>query len=144
MAELLEEAAVREEAEANGDIVIAPSFVRNTGIVSVPDFVSATGNAFVPSTPIPTENDPLAEELEEMYASTKVSDTAESPNEQKKCRTCYRQFVIDENAKDLCEEQNAVMLYHIEVITGIWVSICISKSEIITKLISRSMYFKYA
>lgn len=72
---------------------------------------------------MPSENDPLAEELEEMHTSTKVNERVQSPNIQKKCRTCYRQFVIDEKAKDLCEEQNAVMLYHIEVITGIWVSI---------------------
>lgn len=120
VAELLEEAAVREEAEANGAIVIAPSFVRNTGIVSVPDFVSATGNAFVPFTPMPSEHDPLAEELEE-----KVTERVQSPSDQRKCRTCNRQFVIDEKAKDLCEEENAVMLYHIEVITGIWVCISI-------------------
>lgn len=120
VAELLEEAAVREEAEANGAIVIAPSFVRNTGIVSVPDFVSATGNAFVPFTPMPSEHDPLAEELEE-----KVTERVQSPSDQRKCRTCNRLFVIDEKAKDLCEEENAVMLYHIEVITGIWVCISI-------------------
>lgn len=111
---------MREEAEANGAIVIAPSFVRNTGIVSVPDFVSATGNAFVPFTPMPSEHDPLAEELEE-----KVTERVQSSSDQRKCRTCNRQFVIDEKAKDLCEEENAVMLYHIEVITGIWVCISI-------------------
>lgn len=119
VAELLEEAAAREAAEASGAIVIAPDFIRNTGIVSVPDFVNATGNAFTPCTPTPSESDPLAEEQAELELSRN-----EKVIEQIKCRTCYETFVVDENAKDLCDEQNAVMLFHIEVITGIWVSLC--------------------
>ncbi|EDW68385.1 uncharacterized protein [Drosophila virilis] len=121
VAELLEEAAAREAAEASGAIVIAPDFIRNTGIVSVPDFVSATGNAFIPFTPTPSESDPLAEERAEFDLCTKGSDNNERLTDQIRCRTCCRLFVVDENTKDLCDEQNAVMLYHIEVITGIWV-----------------------
>lgn len=117
--ELLEEAAAREAAQASGAIVIAPDFVRNTGIASTPDFVNATGNAFIPCTLTPSENDPLAEEQEELELNSIQNDT-----KQIKCRTCYEPFIVDENAKDLCDEQNAVMLFHIEVITGIWVSIC--------------------
>lgn len=119
--ELLEEAAAREAAEASGAIVIAPDFIRNTGIVSVPDFVSATGNAFIPFTPTPSESDPLAEERAELDLCTKGSCNNERLTDQIRCRTCCRLFVVDENTKDLCDEQNAVMLYHIEVITGIWV-----------------------
>ncbi|EDV93761.1 zinc finger protein 558 [Drosophila grimshawi] len=118
VAELLEEASAREAAEASGAIVIAPNFIRNTGINSVPDFVSATGNAFVPFTPTPIEHDPLAEELD---CSTKSSGQDQRLVEQKRCRTCFAQFVLDESSKDLCDSQNAVMLYHIEVITGIWI-----------------------
>ncbi|KAH8409777.1 hypothetical protein KR222_007139, partial [Zaprionus bogoriensis] len=122
VAELLEEAAVREEAEANGAIVMAPGYVRSTGIVSVPDFVSANGNAFVPGTPPLNEHDPLAEELEELHgASSKAQERVQSPMVKHKCRTCFRSFAIDDKAKDLCQEKNAVMLYHIEVITGIWI-----------------------
>lgn len=123
VAELLEEAEARQAAEASGEITIAPDFVRNTGIVSVPDFVSATGNAFVPFTPVPTEDDPLAEEQAEADIATNSTKSDITLINKKKCRTCSRAFVLDENAKDLCNEENAVMLYHIEVITGIWVSI---------------------
>ncbi|KAH8359801.1 hypothetical protein KR093_008913 [Drosophila rubida] len=128
VAELLEEAEAREAAEASGAITIAPDFVRNTGIVSVPDFVSATGNAFVSFNPTPIETDPLAEEQtgQEMKLiaeskSRKVDPPPAPLIEQNKCRTCGRSFVVDDKAKDLCCEQNAVMLYHIEVITGIWI-----------------------
>ncbi|XP_034484982.1 zinc finger protein 184 isoform X2 [Drosophila innubila] len=121
VAELLEEAEAREAAEASGEITIAPDFVRNTGIVSVPDFVSATGNAFVPFTPAPTDTDPLAEEQSEADISTSSSRKDVTLINKNKCRTCSRPFVVDENAKDLCNEENAVMLYHIEVITGIWI-----------------------
>ncbi|EDW15065.1 zinc finger protein 485 [Drosophila mojavensis] len=114
--ELLEEAAAREAAEASGAIVKAPDFVRNTGIASAPDFVIATGNAFIPCTPTPSESDPLAEEQEELELCGVQKDI-----QQVKCRTCYELFVVDENAKDLGDKQNAVMLYHIEVITGIWI-----------------------
>ncbi|KAH8311795.1 hypothetical protein KR044_008064 [Drosophila immigrans] len=133
VAELLEEAEAREAAEASGAITIAPDFVRNTGIVSVPDFVSATGNAFVSFAPTPTETDPLAaeeqmgQEMQTVAENNSQKHEAQPPAapfieiEQKKCRTCGRCFVVDDNAKDLCCEQNAVMLYHIEVITGIWI-----------------------
>ncbi|XP_060648637.1 zinc finger protein 236 [Drosophila nasuta] len=126
VAELLEEAEAREAAEASGEIIIAPDFVRNTGIVSVPDFVSATGNAFVSFTPMPTEADPLAEEQagQQLKIVVEVSQKDELATpliEQQKCRTCGRCFVADDKAKDLCCEENAVMLYHIEVITGIWI-----------------------
>ncbi|KAM8703763.1 hypothetical protein ACLKA7_008400 [Drosophila subpalustris] len=121
VAELLEEAEAREAAEASGAITIAPDFVRNTGIVSVPDFVSATGNAFIPFTPAPSETDPLAEEQLEANNATKNSKNNVTLINEKKCRTCSRLFVVDDKSKDLSDKENAVMLYHIEVITGIWI-----------------------
>ncbi|KAM8703762.1 hypothetical protein ACLKA7_008399 [Drosophila subpalustris] len=88
---------------------------------AVPDFVSSAGNAFIPFTSAPSENDPLAEEqVMEDDATTSYENDITLPIKVK-CRTCSRPFVVDDNAKDLSNVDNAVLLYHIELITGIWI-----------------------
>ncbi|XP_043657281.1 zinc finger protein 184 isoform X1 [Drosophila teissieri] len=47
---------------------------------------------------------------------------AEKLEELQKCRTCYRDFAADSTAKDLFDPANSVLLFHIEVISGVWIS----------------------
>ncbi|KAH8295496.1 hypothetical protein KR018_012314 [Drosophila ironensis] len=39
-----------------------------------------------------------------------------------KCRICYQDFYIDSAAKDLFDEANSILLFHVEVISGVWIS----------------------
>ncbi|XP_017040113.1 zinc finger protein 439 [Drosophila ficusphila] len=39
-----------------------------------------------------------------------------------KCRICYQDFTVDERAKDLFDQANSILLFHIEVISGVWIS----------------------
>jgi len=45
----------------------------------------------------------------------------EKLEELQKCRTCYNDFTADSRAKDLFDPANSVLLFHIEVISGVWV-----------------------
>jgi len=45
----------------------------------------------------------------------------EKQNELEKCRICYKDFALDSSAKDLFDQANSVLLFHIEVISGVWV-----------------------
>ncbi|XP_065722098.2 zinc finger protein 2 [Drosophila suzukii] len=46
----------------------------------------------------------------------------EKQNELEKCRICYKDFALDYSAKDLFDQANSVLLFHIEVISGVWIS----------------------
>lgn len=46
----------------------------------------------------------------------------EKLEELQKCRTCYNDFTADSRAKDLFDPANSVLLFHIEVISGVWIS----------------------
>nr|NP_650051.1 uncharacterized protein Dmel_CG6689 [Drosophila melanogaster]AAF54607.1 uncharacterized protein Dmel_CG6689 [Drosophila melanogaster]AAX33545.2 LD13921p [Drosophila melanogaster] len=46
----------------------------------------------------------------------------EKLEELQKCRTCYNDFTADFRAKDLFDPANSVLLFHIEVISGVWIS----------------------
>ncbi|KAI8044930.1 hypothetical protein M5D96_001106 [Drosophila gunungcola] len=37
-----------------------------------------------------------------------------------RCRICYQDFVVDTRAKDLFDQANSILLFHIEVISGVW------------------------
>ncbi|XP_016983218.2 zinc finger protein 184 [Drosophila rhopaloa] len=41
---------------------------------------------------------------------------------EEKCRICYQDFVVDNRAKDLFDQANSILLFHIEVISGVWIS----------------------
>ncbi|KAH8346429.1 hypothetical protein KR084_000224 [Drosophila pseudotakahashii] len=47
----------------------------------------------------------------------------DEPKEQEKCRICYKDFTVDSSAKDLFDQANSVLLFHIEVISGVWISL---------------------
>ncbi|XP_022210007.1 zinc finger and BTB domain-containing protein 24-like [Drosophila obscura] len=57
------------------------------------------------------DDDPLAGE-----------DNKETVNQLMKCRACYRDYQFDSSAKDVFVKQNAVLLYRIEVICGVWLT----------------------
>ncbi|XP_052857049.1 zinc finger protein 358 [Drosophila gunungcola] len=39
-----------------------------------------------------------------------------------RCRICYQDFVVDTRAKDLFDQANSILLFHIEVISGVWIN----------------------
>ncbi|KAH8292552.1 hypothetical protein KR054_012604 [Drosophila jambulina] len=95
------------EDEARSSAVPTPNYVRlSTGIASAPPFVSTKpAEDVLPS--IIVEVDPLV-----AAAKAETRD---------RCRTCYKEFVVDENAKDLFDPANSVLIFHIEVISGVWI-----------------------
>ncbi|XP_020816248.1 zinc finger protein 2 [Drosophila serrata] len=105
VADLLLEDEARASAPA--EVVPTPSYVRlNTGIASAPSFVS----------PKPAE-----EELTSIIVEDDPLVTAEKAKLTERCRTCYKEFVVDANAKDLFDPANSVLIFHIEVISGVWI-----------------------
>ncbi|XP_034662619.1 zinc finger protein 583-like [Drosophila subobscura] len=54
-----------------------------------------------------------------MYPS-KANGATSTHAEMGKCRICYRDLLADEDAKDLYDQRNNSLLYHIEAITGVW------------------------
>ncbi|KAH8384130.1 hypothetical protein KR009_012222, partial [Drosophila setifemur] len=72
----------------------------------------------------------LQEEPEESI-TTPTSDTAFSEGESReetksslsgKCRTCYRKMMLSSTARNLCDKSNSVLLYYIEIFTGVRVT----------------------
>ncbi|BFF90254.1 zinc finger and SCAN domain-containing protein 12 [Drosophila madeirensis] len=57
------------------------------------------------------DDDPLAGE-----------DNKGTVNQLMKCRACYQDYQFDSTAKDVFIKQNAVLLYRIEVICGVWLT----------------------
>ncbi|XP_017012899.2 zinc finger protein 2 [Drosophila takahashii] len=47
----------------------------------------------------------------------------DEPKELEKCRICCKDFTVDSTAKNLCDQANSVLLFHIEVISGVWISL---------------------
>ncbi|KAH8243168.1 hypothetical protein KR032_005179 [Drosophila birchii] len=106
---LVTELLLEDEARsiAAADVVPTPNYVRlNTGIASAPPFVSSTPAEDGLASLI-LEDDPLV-------AAVKT-ETRET------CRICYKKFVVDDNAKDLFDPDNSVLIFHIEVISGVWI-----------------------
>ncbi|XP_017083889.2 zinc finger protein 845 [Drosophila eugracilis] len=60
-------------------------------------------------------SDALAIDLDPLVAEDKLEEL-------EKCRICYKDFMVDSRAKDLFDEANSVLLFHIEVISGVWIS----------------------
>ncbi|KAH8343633.1 zinc finger and SCAN domain-containing protein 12 [Drosophila kikkawai] len=105
VAELLLEDEARSSAAT--EVVPTPNYVRlNTGIASAPPFVS----------PKPTED-----ELLSVFVEDDPLVPAAKAETREKCRTCYKDFVVDDNAKDLFDPANSVLIFHIEVISGVWI-----------------------
>ncbi|XP_068156300.1 uncharacterized protein [Drosophila tropicalis] len=116
---LVDELIAEAEALARApvDIVPTPSYVRNTtGLASAPDFVSSNENEKEVTTPqIKIESDPLT--TDDVRDDVQIKDKPLIP-----CRTCGKQFVADNEFKDLKVKDNQVLLFHIEAITGVWIN----------------------
>ncbi|KAH8383470.1 hypothetical protein KR009_008866 [Drosophila setifemur] len=108
---LVDELLAEDEAKASStnEVVPTPDYVRlTTGIASAPAFVSPPrGGCDLDEGPLP-ENDPL---VQQGRLQLRI-----------KCRICYQDFDRDSMEKDLFDEAHSILLFHIEVISGVWIS----------------------
>ncbi|XP_017102104.2 zinc finger protein 2 isoform X1 [Drosophila bipectinata] len=57
-----------------------------------------------------------------------------------RCRICYQDLINDSSAKDLFDEANSILLFHIEVISGVWISQLEGEPHIICQTCQSSLH----
>ncbi|KAH8334903.1 hypothetical protein KR074_002175 [Drosophila pseudoananassae] len=83
----------------------------------------------VEPTPPHEEEDDLFEDAFPEYDPAKI-----------RCRICYQDLINDSSAKDLFDEANSILLFHIEVISGVWISQLEGEPHIICQTCQSSLH----
>ncbi|EDV42985.1 uncharacterized protein Dana_GF18255, isoform A [Drosophila ananassae] len=122
---LVDELLAEDEAKGYtpGKVEPTPNYVRyTTGIASAPDFVTP-----------PQDDDDLFEDAFPEYDPLTYQEKI-------RCRICYQDLMKDSSAKDLFDEDNSILLFHIEVISGVWISQIEGEPHIICQTCQSSLH----